>query len=223
MIKNVLLVALFMLGISVYGQNNLPQNKLGAWYILASNSKISEKVNVQLQTQFRFYEVLNDLQQFKIRSGVTYAVLPSFKLGLGYGYFRNDPSYASEIPKSFNEHRIVLDGHLSQKLAKIGINHRYRFEQRYLEDRDHSAWMRYMLKGSYPLSEKMNVDVYDEVFLNVSGNQTFMQNWLGGGVSYAINSRLKGRLGFQNIQTPGPDFNRVLMSLTFNPDFTTTK
>jgi len=221
--KRMIWMAVFLLSLVTYGQNEQPQDELGAWYILASNSKVSEKINVQLQTQFRYYEVLDDLQQFKIRTGVTYAILPSFKLGLGYGYFRNDPSFASDIPENFDEHRIVLDGHLSQKLGKVGINHRYRFEQRYLEDLDHTAWMRYMLKLSYPLSEKLGVDVYDEVFLNISGDQTFAQNWIGVGLSYKINNLISTRMGYQSIQTPGADFNRLLVSLTFKPDFSTTE
>ncbi|GEQ85921.1 hypothetical protein ULMS_14290 [Patiriisocius marinistellae] len=218
--KVILSAVLSIFSLLLFAQEN-PKDELGTWYILASNSKISEKINVQLQTQFRFYELASELQQFKIRTGVTYKVNNTVMFGAGYGYFLNDPSYLSETPENFNEHRLVLDGHLRNKFTKLTLNHRYRYEHRFFDGgMDSSGWMRYMLKASYPINEKVAIDLYDEVFINVQGTDNFAQNWIGGGVSYKINDLINTRLGYQNIQTSGIDFDRLLISLTFKPDFT---
>jgi uncharacterized membrane protein YeiH len=42
-------ILLFSLTGNLVAQQN-PYDELGAWYILASNSKVSEKVTIQLQT-----------------------------------------------------------------------------------------------------------------------------------------------------------------------------
>lgn len=195
------------------------KNELGTWYILASNSKVTDNIDVQAQTQFRFYEIASELQQFKIRVGGTYQFSDSFKAGLGYAYFINDPSYLTEMPENFNEHRLVVDAHLAQGFKKFKLQHRYRFEQRFLEDREDTAWLRYMLKAVYKYSGKITLDAYDEVFFNLQGDNVFAQNWLGAGMSYTFTTLIKARVGFQNIQTEGDDFNRILLSLTFTPDF----
>lgn len=218
---NRILKIVIVLCLTIATQTNAQEAKdeLGTWYILASNNKITDQIDIQAQTQFRFYELASEIQQFKIRLGGTYQFSETFKAGLGYAYFNNDFSYLSETPENFNEQRLVVDAHLFQNLYKFKLQHRYRFEQRYLEDREDTSWLRYMLKANYKYSGKIAFDVYDEVFLNLNGDSFFAQNWIGAGVSYTFTTLIKARLGYQNIQTEGDDFNRILLGISFTPDF----
>ena len=210
-----------VLCLTIVAQTNAQEAKdeLGTWYILASNSKITDNIDFQAQTQLRYYELSNELQQFKIRFGATYQFSNSLKAGLGYGFFINDLSYLSELPENFNEHRLVIDAHLTNNLSKFKVLHRYRFEQRFLENRDDAAFLRYQIKAVYQYSGKISFDAYDEVFFNLQGDDFFAQNWLGAGISYTFTTLIKARIGYQNIQTEGDDFNRLLVSLIFTPDF----
>ena len=92
MIKKVILIALSCTTFNLFAQNN-PEEELGAWYIFATNTKLTDNFSIQAQTQMRYYELLNEVQQFKIRVGGTYQFAKGFSGSLGYAYFRNDPSY----------------------------------------------------------------------------------------------------------------------------------
>jgi len=198
-----------------------PQDKLGAWYILASNSKLSDRFSVQLQTQFRFYELASELQQFKVRSGATFRVMPGLSLAAGYAYFRNDFSYLSDVPESFDEHRIVEDILLDHNIGKAKVFHRARVENRFIVrdgETDVKHWYRQLAKFAYPINDNWTADVYNEIWINFDA-PVFAQDWLGGGVTYTFNELIKARVGFQHIIFEGPNFQRLLFQLTFTPDF----
>ncbi|WP_203292684.1 DUF2490 domain-containing protein [Luteirhabdus pelagi] len=218
MLKNT--IALFLLCLLLTNfQTQAQEDEVGAWYIVASNSKLSEKFSFQLQTQFRFYELASEIEQFKIRTSGTYKFNEKVSASLGYAYFRNDPSYLMETPEEFDEHRLVEDAHLSSSWGKLGIKHRYRMEHRFFPTRDPLHWARYMLKLTYPLGGSFSADVYDEVFINLQ-KPLFGQNWFGGGISYKASDLLKVRVGYQNITFENAALDRLLVGITFTPDFT---
>lgn len=219
--KKICLVILLLVAVNAVSQN-AENDELGAWYILASNSKVSEKFSVQLQTQFRFFELASEIQQFKIRTGVKYRIMKGLSVGAGYAYFRNDFSYQSEIPESFDEHRIVEDILLDHTIGKAKIDHRARLENRFIVQNgttDTRHWFRYMAKFTYPFSDTWSADIFNEIWLNVGNEPTFAQNWLGLGVGHKFSDLIKSRIGFQRIHLDGPDFNRLLLGITFTPDF----
>ena len=197
--------------------------EFGAWYILSSSSKASEKLSIGLQTQVRFFELTSEIQQFKVRTGAKYRIMEGLSVGLGYAYFRNDFSYLSDIPPSFDEHRIVEDIYLDHNLGKVKVDHRARLENRFIVNNgntDTRHWFRYMGKLVYPFYDKWSADIYNEIWLNVGDEPTFAQNWLGVGLSYTISDLLKTRVGYQRIHLDGPDFDRLLVQLHFSLDFT---
>jgi len=201
-------------------------DELGTWYILSSNSKLAEKWSVQAQTQFRYFELASEIQQFKIRVQGTYKISEAVSLSGGYAYFRNDFSYLNDTPPSFDEHRIVEDILLRHKISSLKIRHRYRLENRFIVqngDTDFRNWFRYDVQLVYPLAKDWSLDAYNEIWLNVGDEPTFAQNWLGTGVSYKINELIKTRLGYQRIMLDGPDFDRLIVQLHFNFDFRKSK
>ena len=217
--KVALLIFLLISFSSVFAQNNA-EDEVGVWYILSTNNKISDNFSIQAQTQFRFYELASQLEQFKIRTGATYGFSEAFSVSAGYAYFRTDPSYTSNTPLEFNEHRLYEDVSLQNSLGKFGIKHRYRIEHRFFDfenGNDTRHWMRYMLKVTYPIADSFTLDLYDEIFINLQ-KPLFGQNWFGGGVSYAPNKIFKIRLGYQNISLEDASFNRLQLGVHINTD-----
>ncbi len=210
------------------GAVNAQQNEFdetGAWYILSSSSKLSEKISVGLQTQVRFFELTSEIQQFKIRTGAKYRIMEGLSAGIGYAYFRNDFSYLSDTPPSFDEHRIVEDIYLDHNIGKVKVDHRARLENRIIVangDTDTRHWFRYMGKITYPFLDVWSADVYNEIWLNVGDEPNFAQNWLGLGLSYKFSKLIKSRIGYQRIHLDGPDFDRLILQLHFSLDFTET-
>lgn len=203
-------------------QDPNPSKELGAWYILASNSKVSEKLSFQLQTQFRFFELTNEIQQFKIRTGAKYRIMEGLSAGIGYVYLRNDFSYLSDNPPSFDEHRIVEDIYVDQRIGNVNVDHRIRLENRFIVvdgNTDTRHWFRYMGKFTFPFLDVWSADIYNEIWLNVGEEPTFAQNWFGVGLGYKFNTLIKSRIGYQRIHLDGPDFDRILLQITFTPNF----
>jgi Protein of unknown function (DUF2490) len=212
---------MLFISLNVISQQNASE-ELGAWYILASNSKISEKLSIGLQTQFRFFELTSEIQQFKIRTGAKYRIMEGLSAGLGYAYFKNDFSYLSDTPPTFDEHRIVEDIYLDHKLGKVKVDHRARVENRFVVTNGNTEtfhWFRYMGQLTYPFLDVWSADIYNEIWLNIGDEPTFAQNWLGVGLGYKFNDILKSRIGYQKIHLDGPDFDRVIFQITFTPDF----
>ena len=51
----------------------------------------------------------------------------------------------------------------------------------------------------------------------------FAQNWLGAGLTYAINKDLRFRAGYQKISLENQSFDRLVLSLNLKTDFRTSK
>ena len=70
-----------------------------------------------------------------VRTGLGYDINENNNVLLGYGFIdsRNKVMETNEILK-VNEHRIYQQFISKQAIGKIKIQHRYRFEQRFIED-----------------------------------------------------------------------------------------
>ena len=120
---------------------------------------------------------------------------------LGYGFIdsRNRVIETNEILK-VNEHRIYQQFISKQAIGKIKIQHRYRFEQRFIED-DFKLRYRYFLSLKIPLlktNKKYYISAYNEIFINANQENTFDRNRIYGGLGYKLNSNIKLELGYMN-------------------------
>lgn len=178
------------------------QEELGIWYKLGINSRLTEKLTIGAQSQLRLYELADEQQQIKFRTGITYTLNPKIKFVLGYAYFETDPSYLVDTPSSFIEQRIYEDVIVKNNLQKLGISHRYRIEHRFFNFPGNSNrtthWMRYQITFSYPLTKRLKADIYDEIFINLQ-EPLFGQNWIGGGLTYALSDMISARGGYFRI------------------------
>ena len=131
---------------------------------------------------------------------------------LGYGFI-NSQNYTSNSDEkvAVDEHRIYQQFISKQNIGAIAVQHRYRFEQRFVED-DFKMRFRYFLALKIPLSNKEVSDksfylsAYNEIFLNTKGT-IFDRNRLYGGLGYHLSSKIRLELGYMNqfFQTGGRD------------------
>lgn len=206
--------------ITALGQN-YPEDKLGNWFGIAVQNKLTHRFQLNVDMQLRYYELGTEFQNFNVRTGLGYNLFENFSTGLGYAYFRNDPSYETETPKNFDEHRLFLDIVLNQNIKKFRLTQRIRPEERILVMDSGTAnqlWIRYLFKVSYPITDKITLDTYDEPFLKTE-SPVFAQNWLGAGVTYNFLNNLSLRMGYQKISLKKNSFDRILASLNIKTDF----
>ncbi|MDB2442843.1 DUF2490 domain-containing protein [Flavobacteriales bacterium] len=174
---------------------------VGNWLIYIGNKKVNSRFNLHNEIQYRNYDAIGDLEQLLLRTGLGYTFKDnSSNLLLGYGYIVSE-NYKDENDKyAINEHRIFQQFTSSQTIGSIKIQHRYRFEQRFVE-RDFKQRFRYFVSFNIPLKIKKNtqtyLSVYNEIFMNTN-SPVFDRNRLYGGIGYNINNNIRIEIGYMN-------------------------
>ncbi len=180
------------------------ESNLGNWLIYIGNKKVDSKWNIHHEVQYRNYNAIGDLEQLLLRTGIGYNLTENGNnLLLGYGYIHSENYLGQSDEKvSIGEHRIFQQFITKQKVGKVGLQHRYRFEQRFVAD-DVKLRFRYFLGINVPLTNlnegknPLYLSIYNEIFINSVGN-IFDRNRLYGGIGYKLNENLKMELGYMN-------------------------
>lgn len=178
------------------------ESNLGNWLIAFGDKQISDKFNWHHEVQYRNYDAIGDLEQLLLRTGVGYRIDEKTNGLLGYAFIRSE-NYTGEDKKVVvNENRIYQQLITRQKIGKLGIQHRYRFEQRFIEE-DFKLRFRYFLALSLPIwklseSEKeIYLSGYNELFIGIEGD-IFDRNRIYGGLGFKINKAIRVELAYMN-------------------------
>ncbi|WP_194508628.1 DUF2490 domain-containing protein [Psychroserpens luteus] len=202
---------------------NAQESDFGNWLIYIGNKKINDKWNIHNEIQYRSYNIIDDLEQLLIRTGLGYNLSENNNnILLGYGYILSE-NYIGETDDkvSINEHRIYQQFTTKQKVGKISLSHRYRFEQRFVEN-DFKMRLRYFLGINVPLQYKedgrnpLYISLYNEIFLNTRSS-VFDRNRVYGGLGYKFSNALRFELGYMNqfFETSGRDQINLIAFVNF--------
>ncbi len=204
--------------LNIHGQDS----DLGNWLIYIGNKKLNNKWNIHNEVQYRNYNAIGDLEQLLLRTGLGYSFNNNKNnVLLGYGYILSE-NYINEDDKvSINEHRIFQQFIAKQAIGKVKLNHRYRFEQRFVES-DFKLRFRYFLGINVPLQYKesgknpLYLSAYNEIFLN-SESSVFDRNRLYGGLGYKFSDAVKIELGYMNqfFENSGRDQINIITFVNF--------
>lgn len=199
--KTILILLLMSFSTIAYSQNS----DLGNWLIYLGNKKINSDWNWHHEVQYRNYNAVGDLGQLLLRTGIGYNLSENNNnLLLGYGYILSQNYQGNSDDKvSVNEHRVFQQFITRQSFSRVKLQHRYRFEQRWVEDADLKMRFRYFLSVNIAISNPDIVDktwygsIYNEIFVN--DEQVFFdRNRLYFGIGYKLNKNAKFELGYMN-------------------------
>lgn len=195
----------FALGVLFIGKASVAQESdFGNWFIYFGNKQINEKWNWHHEVQYRNYDFIGDLEQLLLRTGIGYNLTENNNnILMGYGYILSENYVGDTNTKvSVNEHRIYQQFITKQNIGPVKVQHRYRFEQRFVES-DFRMRFRYFLSLNVPISpaektvKNWYVSIYNEIFLNTD-SPIFDRNRLYGGLGYKLNKSLRFELGYMN-------------------------
>ncbi|MFB9051666.1 DUF2490 domain-containing protein [Formosa undariae] len=203
---------------------------MGSWFMYAFNTEINESQwGFQGDIQHRNWNVSGDLEQLLLRGGVHYTPKNSrLKLTAGYAYIQSGYYDSSEIQN--HENRIYQEARIPQKIgSRFYLAHRFRFEQRIVQNQDFRTRFRYALSIDVPINNRLlipktwYVTVYDEIFINGQkdiGNDIqvdlFDRNRAYFGIGYIISPHLKSTFGFLRQSTSTWSKNQFVLSLFHN-------
>ncbi|WP_188606457.1 DUF2490 domain-containing protein [Aquaticitalea lipolytica] len=195
-------------------------SNFGNWMIYFGNKQLNSKWNLHHEVQYRNYNAIGDLEQLLLRTGLGYNLTDNTNILMGYGYILSE-NYIANTDEKFqvNEHRIYQQLITKQKFKNITIQHRYRFEQRFVED-DFKLRFRYFLGVNAPLSKKETnkwyLSAYNELFINTESS-VFDRNRLYGGLGYKISNSVRMELGYMNqfFETSSRDQFNIITFVNF--------
>jgi len=159
--------------ISQSGTAQINQDQLGTWYMYFFNTTFKESSwGVQGDIQYRNWNIIGDLEQLLLRSGVTYKPKNTdIKFTLGYGNITTG-TFGSDNSTT-TESRIYQEALFPVKFgSRFYTNHRFRYEQRFVENQDFRTRYRYNLFLNIPLNKKsmdsktLYLALYNELFIN---------------------------------------------------------
>ena len=164
--------------------------------------------------QYRNWNVFGDLEQLLLRGGITYKPKKTnIKFTLGYGNVTTG-AFGSDNSTT-TESRLYQEALYPVKFGnRFYTNHRFRYEQRFVENQDLRTRYRYNLFLNIALnkssmeSKTLYIALYNELFINGQRNvgngntvELFDRNRLYLGMGYIIKNGLKFQLGIMEQKT----------------------
>lgn len=208
----------------MYSQDS---NKTGAWYMYFYKHNFNEsQFGIQGDLQYRNWNVLGDLEQLLLRSGVTYTPKNTDVLfTLGYAYILSGTIGDSDATTS--ENRIYQEVFLPQKVGgRIYLAHRFRYEQRFVENQGFRTRYRYNLFINIPINRNeflkgtFYTALYNEIFINGQqdiGNgqevHIFDRNRSYLGMGYVLNPKIKFQFGWMYQVTNSQGKGQIQLSM----------
>ena len=196
-------------------QNGPDEDQLGAWYMLFYDVQFGEsQFGVQGDFQFRYWDFGSDLEQVLLRSGLTFSPKDAgVKFTLGYGNITSGTPGDSK--DKVTESRIYQEALFGQKLgARFLLTHRFRYEQRWVENQDFRTRFRYNIFLNVPFNgtklgkEIIYLAMYNEIFINgqrdIGDGRSvgyFDRNRTYLGLGYGLRDNLRVQLGWMKQTT----------------------
>jgi hypothetical protein len=225
--RKVLILSLLILCFKNYAQPN--EKQLGAWYMLFWDWNPEKSAfGLQGDYQLRNWNLGGDLEQLLLRTGVTYRPKNAIiKFTLGYGHITTGAFRIDNTDKTF-ENRIYQEAIFPSKIGeRFNLTHRFRYEQRFVEDQDFRSRYRYNLFLNVPLNsvqmEKstLYLALYNELFINGERNlgqgrqvEIFDRSRTYGALGYYLNNTSKIQLGAMHQITNG--WEKTQLQLSFH-------
>lgn len=203
------------------------ESQPGAWYMHFFNTTFNDGPwGLQGDIQYRNWNIIGDLEQLLLRGGFTYQPrTTTIKFTLGYGnvttgaYGDNDATTGES--RIYQE--VLYPTQIGQRFY---LNHRFRYEQRFVEDQDFRTRFRYNLFLNVPLNKKalepnaIYLALYNEIFINggrsIGNGKTvefFDRNRFYTALGYVILDGLNVQLGFMNQTTDSWAKNQFQVSV----------
>lgn len=216
-----LLFAILLLSFSANSfcqeQRSADHNSIG-WVAYTGNLKITKRLAIHTEYQWRGTETIKSRQQDLLRTGINYSLSKDVHVIAGYAFAQ---TYAyGDYPAvfAFPEHRIFEQLIIKNPVGSIDLSHRFTLEQRFvgsvtmpggIKNTAYSFLnrIRYRVRAEMPLHKKnavkkpWSVIAQDELFIgwgkNVSSN-VFDQNRIGLLLGYKLHRNLKLEAGYIN-------------------------
>ena len=203
------------------------EDQLGAWYMYFFNARFDDsRWGFQGDAQYRNWDLGGDLEQLLLRGGVTYTP-ESLAATFTLGYANITTGEFGSSDDTVREDRIYQEALLPHKLgSRVFLRHRFRYEQRWVDDQDFRSRFRYALFVDVPLNGDdlkkgaVYLALYNEVFINGERDigdgrsvNTFDRNRAYAALGYSLSDTLRLQGGYMYQDTNAVEKGQFQLSL----------
>ena len=209
------LLFITLLFLSTPASAQVDEDQTGAWYMYFWNTTFGQSNwGLQGDVQYRNWNLVGDLEQLLLRGGLTYSPeKANVKFTLGYAHITSGAFGGNTVTTS--EQRIYQEALLPQQVGtRFYLTHRFRYEQRWVDNQDFRTRYRYNLFLNVPLNQQdlsknaIYLAFYNEVFINgereignVNGIEFFDRNRFYSALGFSLADNLRLQLGYMEQTT----------------------
>lgn len=209
MTRFIIALAFLLPCLTINAQQAFDEDQLGSWYMYFFNTSFGEsRFGVQGDIQYRSWNAGGDLEQLLLRGGLTYKPKETNVL-LTFGYGNITTGAFGDSDETSGESRIYQEALIPQKITdRILLTHRFRYEQRFVENQDFRTRYRYnifvnvLLNKSAMEKKTVYLALYNELFINGQRDigdgrsvQVFDRNRTYFGIGYGLRNNLRLQVG----------------------------
>lgn len=227
--KQILLALFLSLPTSLIFAQTVNQNT--GWLFFLNSTKFNDKWGAHFDLQVRSQDNWDGIRNLLIRPGVTYYINKNSNATLGYLFTQTyllDKIVVGggSLKNTLTEHRIWQQYIYSHQLWKnAGLSHRFRLEQRFIEQRQtddlFSQRFRYFFRLVQPLQKQEGAftkgafaALQNELFFNLQNKQAlngslFDQNRAYLALGYRFSKKFDIEAGYLNQSVKGATANTV--------------
>jgi len=203
------------------------EDQLGAWYMYFFNKSFEgSRFGLQGDLQYRNWDLGGDLEQLLLRGGATWRPA-SLDMLVTLGYANITTGEFGPSDDTVNEDRIYQEALIPQKLGeRVYLRHRFRYEQRWVENQDFRTRYRYALFMDIALNQSdlsqgaWYLAFYNELFINgqrdIGDDRTvelYDRNRTYGAVGYSLRDNLRVQGGYMYQHTDNLRKGQLQLSL----------
>lgn len=217
-----------------------------AWFVVTGEVALSDRWTFLFDVSDRRSGPVDQIQALFARIGASYELTPSVHVAVGGN--RSESYPYGKVPSAYKtpEWRLWEHVQLSQRLGRLSLLHRYRFEQRFLGKSStgdgaidkwvHAGRFRYKISGTLPLHGQsvapggLYVTAADEIFVSYGPsvqNNVFDQNRAAVGIGRRLSSEWRMELGYLDqlaLKSSGAEVERNrTMTLTLGYNYARRK
>lgn len=181
-----------------------------SWWVYTGDHQIAGPWSILAEIQVRRSDFAAIEQQYQSRDALAYRFSPSVQVAAGYVYTHTGRYGDFPFARAFGEHRTFQQIAFKQTLKRLEMEHRYRAEQRWLQNyigsTDAYFWRyqnraRYQIKASFPVRGAWYAFGGDEIFVPYGANfgaSAFDQNRAFVGIGYKISDKNRLEVSYLN-------------------------
>ena len=203
------------------------EDELGAWYMYFFNAPLeNSQWGFQGDIQYRNWDLIGDLEQLLIRGGVTWRPKSGDAMfTLGYASITSGEYGPGDSTQ--HENRVYQEALLPQKIGeRTYLRHRFRYEQRWVDNQDFRTRFRYALFMNVPFNQTdlgkgaWYLSMYNEIFINGQRDigdgrevEIFDRNRFYVAIGHSLTDRSKLQFGYMHQYTDSVKKGQLQLSL----------